>query len=123
MNQWIVTDFMEILNIRKLMAAAVVLVLCAATQSLGVNAYLKQTSPLPLRFSGISLANASFAPPQPLFKGRTPTNTTQIDSATTTPVETNAVAAQQQSPSVPPSNPVIYPPADPQNSTTATLPA
>jgi hypothetical protein len=122
MNQWIVTDFMERLNIRKLTAVAVAFVLCAAPQTRGVNAYLKQTSPSPLRFNPVGLVNSSFVLPESLVERQTPPNTNTISSAATTTIGTNA-AVQQQSPSVPASNPVLYTTANPQNSTTATPPA
>jgi hypothetical protein len=122
MNQWNVTDFMEILNIRKFTAAAVAFVLCAAPQTRGVNAYLKQTGPSPLRFNAIEVS-ASFVLPESLVERRTHTNATEIASATTTSIGTNGLAAQPPSIAAALPGPVLYTTADPQNSSVPAPPA
>ena len=120
MNEWIVTDFMEILNIRKLTAAAVAFVLCAAPQTRGVNAYLKETGPSPLRFGAAGAISVSFVLPQSLIEQHTPTNATEIAFPATISDATNAVASQPESPTVPPTHTGIHTTTDPQDSSAPT---
>ena len=106
---------MEALKNRTLAAAAAMLILCAAQETRGMNAYLKQTGPSPLRFSLFNFVPASFALPESLVERHAPTNTTQIATVTNTSAETNAVASALSPVPAPTNNPAVQTTTNPQN--------
>jgi hypothetical protein len=111
---------MEILNIRKLMAAAVALIVCAAPQSRGISAYLKVIGPSPLRFYAGTSIPAPYILPKSLIEHLAPTNVAPVVSPATTSIDTNAVAAAPPKPVVLPISPVVLTTTAPQNSSTST---
>lgn len=106
---------MEILKIRKLAVAAAMFALFAAQETRGMNAYLKQTGPSPLRFALISAIPASFILPETLVERQTPTNSTEIAANSATSGATNAVATEPLPPPAP-VNSTAQTATNPQNS-------
>lgn len=89
----------------RLKAFAVLLALCAAQETRGINAYLKKTGPSPLRFSLTSAVPASFTLPATLVERQSSTNTPETAVPAATSAQTNAVAtapAVDPAPVVPP---------------------
>jgi hypothetical protein len=114
---------MEALKNRMFAAAAAMLILCSAQETRGMNAYLKQTGPSPLRFSLINFVPASFEPSDSLVERHVPTNITEIAATTITSAETNVVAANLPLSSAPTTNPSVQTSTDPQNSSAPKPPA
>lgn len=114
---------MEILNIRKFLVAAVAFVLCSAPQTRGMNAYLKQIGPSPLRFAMAMAAPASLMLPESLLERKAPTNTAEVASPSTTSDKTNAFVGPLPDPIVPPIHPIVQTTTEPQTSSTPTPPA
>jgi hypothetical protein len=114
---------MEALKNRSLAAVAAMLILCAAQETRGMNAYLKQTGPCPLRFSLFNFVPASFALPKSLVERQAPTNTAQVATVTNTSTGTNAVASTLPPVPAPPTNPSVQTAIDTQNSSVPKPPA
>jgi hypothetical protein len=106
---------METLKNRTLAAVATVIILFAAQETRGINAYLLQTGPSPLRFSLFAFVPASFDLPDSLVERQVPTNSATIAAPATTSAETNAVAANLPPLPAPTINPSVPTTANPQN--------
>jgi hypothetical protein len=114
---------MEILNIRKLAAAAAMFVLLAAQETRGVDAYLKQTGPSPLRIALISAVPVSFRLPESLVERLPHTNATEAATDSTTYEDPDAIAAHPQPTPAATSNPALSTTTDPQISSNPKPPA
>jgi len=115
------SEIMGLLKTRVIPAAAVLMVLSAAPQSHGDDAYLHRIGPAPLRFS-LAAATFSFHLPAILLPPTAPTNSTEL-AAGTNSVSTNSASIPFATVPLPPN--FVPPPAvaDPTNHSVQTASA
>ena len=93
------------------------LALCAAQETRGINAYLKKTGPSPLRFSLESAVPASLTLPEMLVERQSPTNAPETTIPAATCAQTNAVSAAPAVDPAPPAPPKVSTAESPANAT------
>jgi len=100
-----------------LKAFAGLLALCAARETRGIDAYLKQIGPSPLRFSFATAVPASFTLPAILVEPHSPTNAPEATAPATTSAQTNAVVSAPFVGPILPALPIVSTAESPANAT------